>query len=344
VALGRARLWRFHARIALLSAAILVAAAVTTGLASAASAPIGTGVVVINTNLAYVGGKAAGTGMVLTSAGEILTNNHVIRGATSIKVIVPGTHHSYVAKVVGYDVSADVAVLQASNAAGLKAIATDSSSRLKVGQSVTAVGNAGGTGALTSSTGKVTGLGRSITVNDDQGGSESLTGLVESSAALQPGDSGGPLLDAAGRAIAMDTAATVFGASSGTSDNAFAIPINKALAVAKQAESGKGSTAVHVGNTAFLGVEVVTLRSATRGSGASGATIAEIVPGGPAAVAGLVAGDTITAIGGHAVSTPTALGTVILSEKANVRVSIMYTDQSGVSHTTSVKLASGPPQ
>lgn len=338
-------MWRFQTRIALLSAALFGAATVTAGLASAASAPIGTGVVVINTNLAYQGGKAAGTGMVLTSSGEILTNNHVIRGATSIKVLVPGSRHSYAAKVVGYDLSADVAVLQASSAAGLKTIATDSSSRLKIGQPVTAIGNAGGTGSLTSSTGKVTGLGRSITVNDDQGGSESLTGLVQSSAPLQPGDSGGPLLDAAGRAIAMDTAATVYGSSSGTSDTAFAIPINKALVIAKQAESGKGSTAVHVGNTAFLGVEVVTLRSASaRGSAASGATIAEIVPSGPAAGAGLVAGDTITAIGGHAVSTPTALGTVILSQKANVRVSVTYTDQSGVSHTTSVRLASGPPQ
>ena len=117
------------------------------------------------------------------------------------------------------------------------------------------------------------------------------------------------------------------------------------MAVAKQIESGKASTAVHVGRTAFLGVEVITLRSAAPGgSAAAGATIAEVTRSGPAASAGLVAGDTITAIGGRHVSTPTALGTLILSKKPDVRVSVGYIDQSGVSHTVSVRLGSGPPQ
>lgn len=338
-------LWRFHARIALLVAATLAATAGTAGLALAQSAPIGTGVVVINTDLAYQGGKAAGTGMVLTSSGEILTNNHVIRGATSIRVVVPGTGRSFAAKVVGYDLSADVAVLQATNATDLKPMMTDSSSALRVRQSVTAVGNAGGTGSLTSSTGTVTALGRSITVGDDQGGSESLAGMVETNAQLQPGDSGGPLLDPAGGAIAMDTAAETFGFSASASTRGYAIPINRAVAVAKQIESGKTSTAVHVGSTAFLGVEVITLRSAPPGgSVAPGATIAEVTRSGPAAAAGLVPGDTITAIGGRHVSTPTALGTVILSKKPDVRVSVGYTDHSKVSHTVSVRLGSGPPQ
>jgi S1-C subfamily serine protease len=328
--------------------AVFAATAATAGLALAQAAPIGTGVVVINTNLAYQGGKAAGTGMVLTSSGEMLTNNHVIRGATSIRVVVPGTGHSYAARVVGYDLSADVAVLQATNATNLKAITTDNSSTLKVGQSVTAIGNAGGTGSLTSSTGTVTALGRSITVSDDQGGSESLAGLVETNASLQPGDSGGPLVDTAGGAIGMDTAAESYGVSANAgapSTHGYAIPINKAVAVAKQIQSRKASTAVHVGSTAFLGVEVVTLRSAgPGGSAGSGAAIAEVTRGGPAAAAGLVAGDTITAIGGRHVSTPTALGVLILTKKPHVRVSVGYTDQSGVSHTVSVTLGSGPPQ
>ena len=339
-------LLRFHVRIAVLSAAICAAAAVIVGLAVAQSAPIGTGVVVIDTNLALQGGSAAGTGMVLSSSGEILTNNHVIRSAVSIEVVVPGTSHSYAAKVVGYDVSGDVAVLQAIRASHLKAIATDSSSRLKVGQSVTAVGNAGGTGWLTSATGAVTRLNRSFTVGDDQGGSESLAGLVETNAPLQPGDSGGPLLDAAGKAIAMDTAGSVsYGFSAGASFPAYAIPINEALAIAKQIESGNGPSAVHIGSTAFLGVAVMsTLHSAPDGAAASGATIAEVTRSGPAAAAGLVAGDTITAIGGRVVSTPNALGAVILSKKPDVRVSVKYIDQSGFRHTTTVRLASGPPQ
>jgi S1-C subfamily serine protease len=350
LALRRARLIRplsrFHARIAVLSVAIFATAALAAGSASAQSAPIGTGVVVINTNLAYQGGRAAGTGMVLTSSGEILTNNHVIRGATSIRVVVPGTRDSYVAKVVGYDVTSDVAVLQTVGATNLETIGADSSSGLKVGQAVTAVGNAGGTGSLTSSTGKLTALGRAITVSDDQGGSESLVGLVETNADLRPGDSGGPLLDSAGNAVAMDTAAGLpSGLSAGATVHGFAIPINKALAIAGQIESGTASTVVHVGSTAFLGVEVITLRDeAPKGPARSGATIAQVTRGAPAAAAGLVAGDTITALDGRSVSTPAALGTLILRETPGVRVSVKYTDQSSVSHTTSVRLASGPPQ
>src|SRR6185369_8734356 len=104
-----------------------------------------TGVVVIETDLAYQDGQAAGTGMVLTSSGEVLTNNHVINGATTIKVVVPDTGKSYQAKVVGYSVSDDVAVLQLSHASGLATIETDTSTPT-VGQNVTALGNAGGTG------------------------------------------------------------------------------------------------------------------------------------------------------------------------------------------------------
>ena len=347
----RARLvqafWRCRARVALLSAAVLATMAATAGLAHAQSAPIGTGLVVIDTNLADHAGKAAGTGMLLTSSGEILTNNHVIRDASSIKVVVPGTGHSYTAKVVGYDVGADVAVIQATGARNLEPIATGSSSTLKVGQPVTADGNAGGTGALAPSTGTVTALGRAITVNDDQGGSESLTGMVETNASLEPGDSGGPLLDSASKVVGMDTAAGVSsgGLKPGTSAHAYAIPINKALRIAKQVESGQASTAVHAGSTAFLGVEVSTASAASPGrTAAAGATIAQVVHGGPAAAAGLAAGDTITAIGGHTVSTPMALGKLILSEKPDAEVSVVYTDRSGASHTASVKLGRGPPQ
>jgi len=325
---------------------MFASAAVAAGLASAQTTPTGTGAVVIDTNLGYQGGQAAGTGMVLTSSGEILTNNHVIRGATSIKVTVPGTGHSYVAKVVGYDLTGDVAVLQATGATDLKTIATDgSASGLKVGESVTAVGNAGGTGSLTSSTGTVTALGRAITVSDDQYGSESLAGLVETNAPLQPGDSGGPLLDAADKAIAMDTAAELSnGYSAGSTGPGYAIPINKALAIARQIESRKASTAVHVGGTAFLGVELAVLLRTPPGGSTAGAPIEDVTPGGPAAGAGLVGGDTITAIGGRTVSSPTALGALILSKKPGARVSVKYVDQAGVSVTASVRLASGPPQ
>src|SRR5207248_556642 len=122
------------------------------------------------------GSAAAGTGMVLTSSGEVLTNNHVISGATTIKVVVPKTGRSYKARVIGYDRTADVAVLELQGASNLKTISTGSA-KLSVGATVTALGNAGGTGSITSATGTVTGLGKSITASDGAGDSEQLTGL-----------------------------------------------------------------------------------------------------------------------------------------------------------------------
>ena len=232
------------------------------GLAFArTTAPIGTGVVVVNTKLGYQSGAAAGTGIVLTSSGEVLTNNHVIQGATTVTVVVPGTTHHYSGKVVGYDVSADVAVLQLSGASNLKTASLGDSSKVTTGQAVKALGNAGGTGTLTAASGTVTGLGKSITVSDDQGGSEQLAGLIETNAALQPGDSGGPLLNSNGQVIGMDTAAsTSFAFRAAGASDSYAIPINTALTVAKQIESGKASTAVHIGPTAFLGVEIAAAR------------------------------------------------------------------------------------
>jgi S1-C subfamily serine protease len=296
--------------------------------------------VVIETQLAYQGGAASGTGMVLTSSGRILTNNHVIRGATSIKVVIPGTGRSYTAKVVGYDVADDVAVLQASGASNLKTVSTATS--VRVGQSVTAVGNAGGSGSLVSASGKVTGVGRAITVSDDSGGSQRLTGLIETNAGLQPGDSGGPLLNASGKVIGMDTAASVGpGFQQVSSSDGYAIPISKAIAIAKQITAGKSSRKIHIGSTAFLGVSVTS--SSFDGEG-SGAVIAGVVPGGPAATAGLAPGDVITSIGGRAVSTPTSLATVMLTQHSTAKVTVTYLDQTGTPATATVTLASGPPQ
>src|SRR5262249_19256077 len=147
-------------------------------LARTGAATIGSGVVVINTGLGYQSGAAAGTGMVLSSSGEILTNNHVIRGATSIKIVIPGTKHVYTARVVGYDVADDVAVLRAVGASHLKTVSTAASAKPKIGQAVLAVGNANGTGRLVSARGSITGLHRSIVVGDDTGGSERFAGLI----------------------------------------------------------------------------------------------------------------------------------------------------------------------
>ena len=197
------------------------------------------GVVDINTNLRFQNASAAGTGIVLTAAGEILTNNHVIRGATTIRVTDPATGHSYAATVVGYARTADVAVLRLKNASHLATVTLGRSSAVKVGQSVTAVGNARGAGGTpAATTGKVTALGRPISAGEADGTSERLTGLIQIDAALEPGDSGGPLFDSGKHVIGMDTAASAgFAFESG--GEGFAIPIDRAMSVVRQIEAGR---------------------------------------------------------------------------------------------------------
>jgi S1-C subfamily serine protease len=333
----------FHTRIVLAAlVAIAVAAVAAVGLASTrkASTPIGTGVVIIETNLGYQGAQAAGTGMVLTSSGEVLTNNHVIRGATDIKVAVPSTGQSYTAQVVGYDVSNDVAVLQASGASNLKSIPLGDSTSVSTGASVQALGNAGGTGRLTPATGTVTNLDRSITVSDDQGGSESLSGLIETNAAVRPGDSGGPLLNTAGQVIGMDTAASVSNdVAQSTTSEGYAIPINQAVSIARQIVSGNSSATVHVGGTAFLGVE-----STANSYQGSGAVVSQVVPGSAADAAGLTAGDLIVSVDGRTISSPDDLSAIVLTQKPGASISAIYVDQQGSEQTTNLTLSSGPPR
>jgi S1-C subfamily serine protease len=232
-------------------------------------------------------------------------------------------------------------VLQLQKASNLKTVTTGNASKLKLGARVTAVGNAGGTGTLTSSRGTVTGLNKSITIQGDNGTTERLTGLIETNAPLQSGDSGGPLLNSAGRVVGIDTAASSsspFAVSA--SRDGYAIPIGKATTVAKQIVSGKSSATVHIGATAFLGVQVASTPSFT----GQGATIVGVVPGGPAAAAGLVPGDVISAVAGRVVSNPNDIESIILAHKPGDRVAITYTDASGRSQSATVTLASGPPQ
>jgi len=334
---------RFTARIVLAGLTFAVAAAVAVaGLARVNTRPagVGTGVVVIETNLGLEGGQAAGTGMVLTSSGEVLTNNHVIRGATEIRVKVPGTGRSYPAEVVGYSVSDDVAVIQASGVSNLKTASRGDSGAVDVGETVQAVGNAGGTGRLTTAAGTVTSLDRSITVNDDQGGSESLSGLIETNAAVKPGDSGGPLLNADGRVIGMNTAASVRNEiDQTTTSDGFAIPINKAVAIAEQIDGGNDSATIHIGGTAFLGVEATT-----NSYGGTGAAITTVVPGSPAEAAGLVAGDLITSVGGHTISSPDELSAIVMTQRPGASISAIYLDQGGATQSANLTLASGPPR
>jgi S1-C subfamily serine protease len=192
----------------------------------------------------------------------------------------------------------------------------------------------------------VTGLGKSITASDDQGGSETLTGLIETNAGVQPGDSGGPLLNSKGQVVGMDTAASSgFGFQNVSATDAYAIPIGKALTIANLISSGRASATVHIGATAFLGIEAQSVNGyGGQGGSVSGALVAGVVSGGPAASAGLVAGDVITAINGHTVSSPSAISALVLTKEPGAKITVAFVDQSGASHTASVTLGSGPAQ
>ena len=156
--------------------------------------------------------------MVLSSDGKVLTNNHVISGATSISVTDIGNGKTYSAKVVGYDRTHDVAVLQLQNASGLQTTPLGDSSKVSVGDSVVGVGNAGGVGGTPSAAaGTVTALNQTITASDDGNGtSEQLSGLIQVNADIQPGDSGGSLVNSQGQVVGIDTAgstATSYGST-----------------------------------------------------------------------------------------------------------------------------------
>jgi S1-C subfamily serine protease len=310
------------------------------------TAKVDPGVVDVNTNLAYQNAAAAGTGMVIASDGDVLTNNHVIRGATTIKVRDVGNNTTYSASVVGYDVTADIAVLKLRGASGLKTVPIGNSSPVKVGAAVTAIGNAGGTGGTPSTTtGTVTALDQSITAADELAGTgEQLTGLIEMNAPIEAGDSGGPLINAAGKVVGVDTAASSgFQFQAGVNEG-FAIPINTAISIANQIETGRISANVHPGATAFLGVDVESMGYFRGPSFVAGALIRAVVPASPAEKAGLSFGDVITALNGKPIASATALTDALLAVSPGVKVRLSWVDEFGTAHSATVTLASGPPQ
>src|SRR5579875_1051578 len=319
--------------------------------AGAIAAKVDPGLVDINTTLSYQEAEGAGTGMVLTPGGEVLTNNHVIEGETNISVTDIGNGRTYGATVVGYDVTADLAILQLQGASGLQTVSLGNSSDVKVGQKVVAIGNAEGRGGTPSyAGGTITALNQTITASDAIDGSRQLTGLIESSAYIQPGDSGGPVVNQDGQVIAMNTAASegFAGFESGGSPS-YSIPINEATAVARQIEAGRASSAVHIGPTAFLGIQVEANPLAPGGFGpqvpvTNGVLVASVLAGEPAAQAGIVAGDVITSVGGTQVRSPSALTEVLENYHPDGKVQVDWTDPSGQQHSATIQLASGPPQ
>ena len=305
----------------------------------AAVAAVSPGLVDIVTTIGYGGAHGAGTGMVLTAQGIVLTNHHVVAGATSVSVTDVGNGKTYAAKVLGYDRSHDVAVLQLAGASGLATAPLGDSAKVAVGDQVIGLGNAlGSGGAPTPAAGKVTALGQSITARDESNGTaERLSGLIQVDADIQPGDSGGALVNADGQVVGMITAGSVTSPTDQTATSGYAVPIATAHKIADQIVAGRASSQVHIGATAFLGL---SLSSASAPGG--GLLVAGTVSGSAAAHAGIVAGDVVKSVAGHKTTTADALRTQLDAVHPGDHVSVTWSDAHGTSHTQTLTLTAGP--
>lgn len=362
---GRARR-RKGARLALMSffgvalitgtpAFIGSASAQSSGTAKAEGAATAPAVVDVNTVLDGLegGGAAAGTGMVVSPDGLIVTNNHVVQGADTVSVVVPG-HGSRTATVIGTDPSADVAVLKVGGLSALPTVQFGGSSSVTVGDPVVAIGNALGLGGSPTVTqGIISATGRTITASDETGANpETLYGLLQTDAPIAPGNSGGPLVDAADKVIGMDTA----GASAGTTGTSlgFAIPSTTVLTIADEIEAHKDLPGLVYGRQAFLGVDVVDSSQAggvgfgfgvgsvaSTPNGTPGVVVAAVDPASPAFSVGIESGDVITAVNGRPTATTTALSNAIEAKQPGQVVSLRVSSQSGTG-TIQVHLGQAP--
>jgi S1-C subfamily serine protease len=310
------------------------------GVSGSITSRVDPALVDIDTDLGLEGGEGAATGMVVTSGGEVITNNHVITGATKITATDIGNGTTYTARVVGYDHGHDIAVLQLEGASGLQTVSFGDSTSLQVGQSIATIGNAGGVGGTpTTAAGQVSALDQSITAGDELDGSqEQLGGLIQLVGDVQPGDSGGPLVNAAGEVLGMDTAASTTFQFESSANEGFAIPINDVQTIATLIREGRTSDTVHIGATGILGVLVESQ------SGDDGALVENVLSGTPATGSGLSAGDVITALDGRSIGSPTALTDVMLQQHPGDSVQVTWETPAGVQQTATVTLADGPPE
>jgi S1-C subfamily serine protease len=338
--------------------------------ANAIAAKISPAIVNITVSNDLTSSGGAATGIVLTSDGYVLTNNHVVDGSTDIKATDVGNGQTYTATVVGYDVTHDIALIKLDGASGLATAGIGDSASLAVGDTVVGVGNAGGDGgAPTVAAGTVVALDQQIVASDQGGGSaEQLSGLIQTDADIQSGDSGGPLVDTNGAVVGVMTAASAtnnsygYGYGYGSSGNeGYAVPIATAMQIVDQIRNGQASATVHIGETGFLGVQMTDAGAQAygygdpygygyggngsggqSGSAGSGATVAGVVSGSPAAQAGLKAGDVITAVDGDTVSSASDLSDLIGTHHPGDKVTITWADSSGAQKSASVTLIKGP--
>jgi S1-C subfamily serine protease len=337
------------------------------------------GLVDITATLKYDSETAEGTGMIVSPSGLVLTNNHVIDGATSVTAILVDSGKTYQARVIGYDSTDDVALLQLIGAASLPTVSFGDSSQVKVGTAVLALGNADGRGGVTPAAGIINGLNRSIQASDaGSGTTEDLNHMLQTDALIQQGDSGGALANNAGQVIGMVTAANSGSGGGVSGTTGFAIPIDSALKIAREIAAQQPSGTVSIGLPGFLGVEVGQSTSPNpvrqaidqeRADNSPGPTanVGSCLTGGqppgvPRAIApahigalvlgilcntaadsqGLIPGDVITAVNGQAVTTPGSLTGITAKYHPGQVVSVSWESISGVRHTSSFTLGSGP--
>ena len=315
------------------------------------------GVVNINSTLKYQDGAAAGTGMILSSNGVVLTNNHVVAGSTHLTATTVSGGRKYQATVLGVDPTDDVALIKLQGASGLKPVQVGDATKVTLGTAVVAIGNAGGRGGPpTVSNGTITALGRTITASDSGSSqnTETLHNMLQTNAPIAEGDSGGALANADGQVIGMNTAANSQSLGGAGTSMGFAIPINRALAIAKKIAAGNASGHILIGPKGFMGVGVDSVTDANAclaqsgvGSGYqvpsnSGALVCNVYPGTPAYKAGVRAGDVITGVSGRSVTTANGLTSVMLNYKPGTTVSLTWVDTGKQSHTSSLTLINGP--
>jgi S1-C subfamily serine protease len=268
--------------------------------------------------------EAAGSGMILTPDGEILTNNHVIAGATSLTVTLFGQTDALAAHVVGTDPGRDLALIQIDHASNLPTVVLGDSSQTQVGDTVLAIGNALAlAGGPSVTEGIVSAEHRSLSAQNDSGQTEDLTGLLQTDAAINPGNSGGPLVNADAQVVGMNTAVASNSSGNAPTQNiGFAITVDsvkpRLADLRRGGPGGAGATAPQLNpaaNTAYIGVTVGAVTPALQQTDhltpSSGALIISVQPGSPAASSGLRAHDVIVSLGSTPIQSPVGLTAAI---------------------------------
>jgi S1-C subfamily serine protease len=303
---------------------------------------------IVNITTSTQRGRAAGTGIVISSDGLVLTNNHVIADSESISVDIGGTGNVKSAEVLGYNVADDVALLKINDVSDLETAKLGDASTVNVGDDVVAIGNALGQGGRPKvHPGNVTALGQQVTAGDPSGSglTETLYNMIQTDTAIQPGDSGGALVNFDGEVVGVNTAASAgngFRQQTGASVG-FAIRIDDAMAIVEQIKNGQGSDEIHIGgHRALLGI-VVDDAAGSVAPVSSGALVGNVQEGSAASDAGIVAGDVVIALDGKEITGKKALHSALIPYQPGQQVSIDWVDAQGTRHTATVTLGEGPP-